>query len=72
MIETLTVQEATELLRSYGMKISVDTLGRGLQQGVYPFGIYIQGKKDPIYQIFRVKLDKWVLEHSTPDNANPQ
>lgn len=72
MIETLTVQEATELLRSNGMKTSVDTLGRGLQQGVYPFGIYIQGKKGPIYQIFKVQFDRWVQERSIPNHADSQ
>ena len=72
MIETLTVQEATELLRRNGIKISVETLGRGLQQGVYPFGIYIRGKKAPIYQIFKVQFDRWVLERSTPNHADSQ
>lgn len=65
MIETLTAQEATELLRSYGMKISLETMRNGLQQGVYPFGIYIQNEKSPVYQIFKKQLDQWIAERDT-------
>ena len=38
MIEVLTAQEATEILRSEGLKISADTIRNGIQQGVFPFG----------------------------------
>ena len=40
-IPTMTPQTATEYLRELGMSISPDTLRRGIQQGVYPFGICI-------------------------------
>ena len=37
-IETMTVEEATEKLRSLGMKISPTTLRDGMAQGQFPFG----------------------------------
>ena len=61
-IETLTPQEATEILRRYGMRISPDVLRLGLQQGVYPFGVYIAGNGSPIYQIFRKQFNEWISE----------
>lgn len=65
VIETMTPQEATELLRSYGMKISKDTLCLGLQQAKYPFGICINGKVAPVYQIFTKQLLQWIEERGT-------
>lgn len=61
-LETLTPQEAAEVLRRHGMKISPDVLRLGLQQGVYPFGVYIAGNKSPIYQIFTKQFMEWISE----------
>lgn len=49
------------------MKIQVDTLCRGIQQGVYPFGLCITGGKSPVYQIFKNLLDEWVAAHSVEE-----
>lgn len=39
IILTMTPQGAAEYLRASGMSISPDTLRRGIEQGVYPFGL---------------------------------
>lgn len=63
MIETLTVREATEKLRSLGMKITVDTMYSGLQQGVFPFGHHIETKNgNPVYLVYGKLLDEWIKE----------
>lgn len=65
-IETLTPAQAAKHLREMGMKISVDTLRLGLQQKVYPFGIYIDHDGSPVYQIFKRQFEEWVTERATP------
>ena len=42
IISTMTPQSAAEYLRARGMSISPDTLRRGIEQGVYPFGLCIK------------------------------
>lgn len=64
MIETLTVEETVELLRDLGMRISAPTLRLGIQQGVFPWGTYIQGERGPVYHIYRVMLEDWIAERS--------
>lgn len=64
MIETMTPAKTAVYLRERGMRIQVDTLCRGIQQGVYPFGLCITGGKSPVYQIFKNLLDEWVAAHS--------
>lgn len=66
-IETMTPQEAAEYLRAHGMSVSVETLRRGIQQGVYPFGVYISGGKSPIFQIYKRLLDEWIAERAEAD-----
>lgn len=66
VIETITVTEATEVLRALGVSISVETVRRGLEQKVYPFGDYIATKEGkPVYHIYRKLLDEWILERAT-------
>lgn len=65
VIETLTPQEATEVLRKHGMKLSPDTLRHGLEQGLYPFGLCIQCDKQPVYQIFAKLFYRWIAERTT-------
>lgn len=64
MIETITVEETTQLLRKLGMKISNTTIYRGIQQRVFPWGDYIQGEKGPIYFVYRVMLDDWIADRT--------
>lgn len=65
MIETITPRQAAEILRSNGMSITAETLGAGLQQGVYPFGVCVKLERSPVYQIFKPLLEKWIDERST-------
>ena len=61
MIGTLTVAEATERLRAQGLHISAETLRRGLEQGVYPFGEHIQGRTGGnVYYIYERLFEDWV------------
>ena len=65
MIETLTVAEATEKLRALGLRISAETLRKGLEQGVFPFGEHIQGRTGGnCYFIYRRLFDAWVKERA--------
>lgn len=71
VIETLSPKEATEELRSMGMKISIDTLRDGIEQKVFPFGDCIQTKNgNPVYEIYRKKFDSWVAEIATPADSS--
>lgn len=68
MIETISAQKTVETLRALGMRINVDTLHRGIRQGVYPFAVYIAGQDEsdsPVYQIFKRQLDEWIDERVT-------
>lgn len=58
-IETMSVQQTVETLRELGVKTSAETLRRGIEQGVYPFGVCISGGTQPVYQIFRRLFDEW-------------
>ena len=62
MINTMTMQECMDHLRAHGLSISQDTLSNGLEQGVYPFGVCINGGKRRVFQIFARLLDKWIEE----------
>lgn len=44
------------------MSISPDTLRRGIEQGVYPFGLCIKTDGSAVYQIFKRLLDEWIAE----------
>lgn len=67
-IPTLTPDEAVRILRDLGMKISPENLRLGIQQGVYPFGVYIETKNQhPVYQIFRKLFDAWIEERAEDD-----
>lgn len=62
MIKTMTLNEAADYIRSKGMSINSATLGNGLEQGVYPFGVCIRMERSRVFQIFQVLLDKWIQE----------
>ena len=57
IISTMTPQGAAEYLRACGMSISPDTLRRGIEQGVYPFGLCIKTDGSAVYQIFKRPLE---------------
>ena len=69
MIETLTVAETTERMRTAGIRISPETLRDGLEQGVYPFGVHIKSRHGGnVYQVFAKLLDDWIDERSTKND----
>lgn len=62
-IATMTTEEATEQLRALGIRISPQVLRDGLEQGAFPFGDCIEGRKGKrIYHIYKRKFDEWVTE----------
>lgn len=62
MVETLTLEAATERLRAEGLKMSKDTLKNGIQQGIFPFGACVErdGGKAPWCYIFPVMMEEWL------------
>ena len=68
-IETVTVEETVRILRDCGMNISRETLGAGLQSGVFPFGIHTKGPKGGnVYWVFKRQLDEWIDARATAQN----
>ena len=67
IILTMTPQGAAEYLRESGMSISPDTLRRGIEQGVYPFGLCIKTDGSAVYQIFKRLLDEWIAERAVEE-----
>ena len=71
-IETMSPQRCTEVLRSFGMKISVSTVRDGIRQRVFPFGDCIEtGKGNPVYIIYTRLFIDWLgertVEHEDED-----
>lgn len=63
-IETMTVAEATQKLRSMGVKISAPTLREGIAQGQFPFGSYIKTDKSCVCFVWKRQFEKWVAEQA--------
>lgn len=64
-IETINIQEATEILRAKGMSISTGTLRAGIEQGQFPFGNCIRSPKgSPTYYVYKALMDRWIAERS--------
>lgn len=62
-IKTLTPEEAVERLRERGMKISPETIRRGLEQGVFSFGDAIQtSDRSCRYLIYERLFTEWMAE----------
>lgn len=68
MIETLTLEAATERLRAEGVRMSKETLLAGIRQGVFPFGACIERDegKAPWCYIFGVELEAWLESKKSP------
>lgn len=58
-VETMTLEQTAQLFRSVGVSTTAAKLADGIEQGVYPFAICIQGKgKMRQYEIYkRLVLD---------------
>lgn len=59
---TITVTEAAQILRSYGMHCSTKTISDGIQDGSFPFGRVISvgdtGRRH--IRIFRAEFNNWL------------
>ena len=65
MIKILTAQEAVEILRREGLKITPERLRLGLEQKVYPFGtVVVMESGQRVAEIYSTLLDKWIQERS--------
>lgn len=60
--KTLTVLEAHKTLEEHGMKISVDSLRNGIEEGVFSFGTCIHNPKAREFIIYPKLLDDWIAE----------
>ena len=64
MIVCLSVKETVEILREHGFKVSEQHLRAGLECRAYPFGNVVYMAKQPVFEIFRPLLMKWINERS--------
>ena len=61
-IRTITVEATTNRMRDMGISIKADTVRRGIQQGVFPFGICIECAKQPRFIVYEKKFEQWAAE----------
>ena len=66
-VETVTTAEAAEVMRTAGISISAETVRNGIEQGVFPFGVCIQGEKRKVYQVYKVLLLGWLKDRASDD-----
>lgn len=72
LIETMAPEKAAEYLRSYGLRISKETIWAGLQQGKFPFGLYIESVNgNPVYLVFAKQLRAWARERMVDVDERP-
>lgn len=64
-IETITAQEATEILRRCGMKITAETLRDGLKDRRFPFGDYIPKESGScVCYVYKNLFYQWIEERT--------
>ena len=56
---TITPEEASNLMRDAGIRIEAETIRNGLEQGAFPFGVFIERNKR-IFIISKKKFAEWV------------
>ncbi len=69
MIETMNAEQATEVLRKEGMRISPGKIRLGVEQGVYPFGDCVRMEKSSECTIYTSLLRKWIAERQSDTDA---
>ena len=57
----ITPEEAAQLLRERGIRIETETIREGIEQGVFPFGIFIQ-RNTRVFIIGSKKFCEWCLD----------
>lgn len=70
MNDILTVDEATEILRSLGMRISPTTLRSGMEQGRFQFGDFIKTDKSCVCYVYTRQLKRWAEERFGEESIN--
>lgn len=60
--DVLTAEETVNRLREVGMKISRETLRKGLEQRVFPFGDCVRADNAPVCWIYKKLLEHWISE----------
>lgn len=73
-IVIITVLQACEILKAYGMSVSPVHIHAGIDCGAYPFGARIQGEKQkrPVYEIYKPLLMQWINERSEEITGNSE
>lgn len=68
--DTMNAREASEILKSYGLRISADSIRMGIRIKQFPFGYWIP-KADLEHTanctIFRNKLMEWIYDNAGRD-----
>lgn len=59
---TMTVQDALQLFRKYGIQMGQEKLQEGLKQGIYPFGDAME-MTQWTFTIWRLSLYRWLNAH---------
>ena len=70
VIALLTVKETCQILKEHGMTIQPNHLRAGIECGAYPFGVAVRMSKEPVFEIFRPLLMKWISERSEEIDIN--
>lgn len=63
-LKVITAQEAAEILRQCGMRISPTLVRDGLRQGLFPFGTLIQSGKSIRCFVYERQLNAWIRERA--------
>ena len=65
-IKTITVQEAVERLRKYGVSMTAEKLKAGAAQGVYPF-LDVVNMRNASFCVYEKLFDEWCMERGIAD-----
>lgn len=63
-IAVMNTRQAADYLRNRGLGTSPETIRKGIEQGVFPFGDAIKTERSTVYYIYRKLLDKWIQERT--------
>lgn len=63
IVETLTPEQAAQILRDIGIKTSAMKIRAGISQGVYPFGECVQMVQNEC-TIYKKLLEQWISERA--------
>lgn len=64
IIQTMTLNQTVARLRQLGVSTTEARVARAIQDGMYPWGICIPGKKNNCFEIYTKLFDQWVAERA--------